>query len=352
MFGDVRKNATLGVLRVLSRCIFLLLGALTGLVGTARTEERTRFELPAKCQLGTNCWIANYVDVDAAVGQHVDFSCGSQTYDGHDGVDIAVRDAVAMRRGVEVLTAANGTVLRVRDGVEDREPKPDELRSILDGNRGCGNGVVIDHGSGWQTIYCHLKQGSVAVAPRQQVKAGDVIGKVGQSGAAEFPHLHFGVLRNGKKVDPFTGTEIGTKACGTDGAEPLWQAGSNIAYSPFSLYAAGFAPGAVDYEQIKKDAGTPDKLRRAELKVLSFWMVYFGAALGDRVSIEVMDPQGKVFVQHEFVQKKNRARQFFFTGKKAAGETLIPGIYTGKATVVREGATVLRGEMVKSVVLE
>lgn len=337
---------------MLSRSIFLLLVALTGLVGAVRAEERTRFELPAKCQLGTSCWIANYVDVDAAVGQHVDFNCGSQTYDGHDGVDIAVRDAVAMTTGVEVLAAANGSVLRVRDGVEDRDPKPDELKSILAGNRGCGNGVVIDHGSGWQTIYCHLKQGSIAVAPRQQVKAGDVIGKVGQSGAAEFPHLHFGVLRNGKKFDPFTGTEIGTKACGTDGAEPLWQAGSNIAYSPFSLYAAGFAPGAVDYEQIKKDAGTPDKLRRAELKVLSFWMVYFGAALGDRISIEVTDPQGKVFVRQEFVQEKNRARQFFFIGKKAAGETLIPGIYTGKATVAREAGTVPRGDMVKSVTLE
>jgi len=112
------------------------------------------------------------------------------------------------------------------------------------------------------------------------------------------------------------------------------------------------APGAADYGQIKKDAGTPDKLRRAELKALSFWMVYFGAALGDRISIEVTDPQGKSFVRQEFVQGKNRARQFFFIGKQAVGETLISGIYTGKATVVREGATVLRSEMVKSVTLE
>src|SRR6185295_3884246 len=98
--------------------------------------------------------------------------------------------------------------------------------------------------------------GSIAVTPRQKVDVGDVIGKLGQSGAAEFPHLHFGVLHNGRKIDPFTGAEIGTKGCGTDSAEPLWQAGSDITYSPFSLYAAGFAPGAADYEEIKKNAGT------------------------------------------------------------------------------------------------
>jgi murein DD-endopeptidase MepM/ murein hydrolase activator NlpD len=267
-------------------------------------------------------------------------------------VDIAVRDAAAMRGGVDVLAAAAGTVLRVRDRVEDREPKADELKNILASNKGCGNGVVIDHGGGWQSIYCHMKQGSIAVAPDRQVKAGDVIGKVGQSGAAEFPHLHFGVLHNGKKVDPFTGAEIGSKACGTDGAAPLWQAGSGIIYAPFSLYAAGFAPGAADFEQIKKDAGSPDTLRRAALKALSFWMVYFGAVLGDRIGIEIMDPEGKVFVQQQFVQEKNRARQFIFTGKKAAGETLKPGTYTGKVTVVRDGSTVAKGGMVKTVTLE
>lgn len=346
------KDMRTPVPQMVSRCIFFLLVALAELAGTSAAEERNRFALPVRCQLGTSCWITNYADTDAAAGRHADFRCGKQTYDGHDGTDLAVRDTRAMEDGVEVLAAAAGTVLRVRDSVEDREPKPGELKSILASNRGCGNGVVIDHGGGWQSIYCHMKQGSIAVEPRQQVNVGDVIGKIGQSGAAEFPHLHFGVLYNGRKIDPFTGAEIGTKACGTNGAEPLWRAGSDITYSPFSLYAAGFAPGVADYQQIKKDAGTPDMLRRAELKALTFWMVYFGAALGDRISIELTDPDGKVFLQQEFVQEKNRARQFFFAGRKATGETLKPGIYTGKATVVRDGSEVHRREMVRSVTLE
>ncbi|TFU03559.1 M23 family metallopeptidase [Polymorphobacter arshaanensis] len=54
-----------------------------------------------------------------------------------------------------------------------------------------GNHVVIDHGNGEFSIYAHLKQGSVAVAPGAMVKAGESIGAVGSSGNSTEPHLHF-----------------------------------------------------------------------------------------------------------------------------------------------------------------
>ncbi len=54
---------------------------------------------------------------------------------------------------------------------------------------GYGNMVVVDHGSGWQSLYAHLAE--VDVVCGQEVYAGDVIGSMGDTGAAEGVHLHF-----------------------------------------------------------------------------------------------------------------------------------------------------------------
>ena len=329
-------------------CILLMLLALAVVMVTANAKEAPPFAFPAACQLGESCWAVNYFDTDPTAGA-ADFRCGTRTYDGHDGTDFAVRDATVMEQGVDVLAAANGTVLRVRDGVRDHDPSPQELAKVLADKKGCGNGLLIDHGNAWQSIYCHMKQGSIAAKPGQKVLSGDVIGRIGQSGAAKFPHLHFGVTHAGKNVDPFTGFERGT-ACGASSIQPLWQ--PSIAYSPFALYAAGFAPGAAEFGKIQKDAGTPASMRRTDLQALSFWMVYFGAARGDRIHMEVRGPDGSFFAQQDIVQEKSRARQFYFIGKKVEGKRLLPGVYTGKATLVRERQDVLMGEIVKTVTLD
>lgn len=65
---------------------------------------------------------------------------------------------------------------------------------------GCGGTIVVSHGHGLDTRYCHLS--GIFVGRNDFVESGDVIGKMGASGRATGNHLHFEVIENGVLCDP------------------------------------------------------------------------------------------------------------------------------------------------------
>ena len=65
-----------------------------------------------------------------------------------------------------------------------------------------GNTVIIDHGLGLFSLYLHLKE--IFVRKGQKIRRGQSLGLVGASGRAKGPHLHWGIVLRGKKVDPFS----------------------------------------------------------------------------------------------------------------------------------------------------
>jgi murein DD-endopeptidase MepM/ murein hydrolase activator NlpD len=67
---------------------------------------------------------------------------------------------------------------------------------------GYGQCVVINHGYGYQTLYGHMSKIKVRVG--QRIKRGDVIGLVGSTGKSTGPHLHYEVIKNGRKINPIS----------------------------------------------------------------------------------------------------------------------------------------------------
>ncbi|MBU9698091.1 M23 family metallopeptidase [Rhodobacteraceae bacterium HSP-20] len=286
------------------------------------------FAQPIACTLGTDCHVQNYFDRDPGAGT-ADVGCGNLTYNGHDGTDFALPSLAAMQAGVDVLAAAPGTVRGIRDGMPDIAIS-DPAAPPLDG-RDCGNGVAIDHGDGWETQYCHMKQGSIRVRTGDRVETGQPLGLVGLSGNTEFPHLHLTIRKDGTELDPFA-PEPAT-ACGTVPPDTLWSA--PLAYDPFGFTGAGFFTAVPEWDAIKAGLDSPATLP-TDAPALVLWASYFGPRQGDELTLAITGPQGEV-IRQTIPIDRTQAIAFRAVGKRTPQGGWPAGSYSGEIALTRNG---------------
>ena len=117
----------------------------------------------------TNGWMTS------DFGPRLDPFTGKQEY--HQGIDVAASF------GSPIFATADGWVLKIKN------------------EKTGGNVIILNHGGGMTTVYCHLSKFNVKVG--QRVKRWDIIGFVGQTGKAIGPHVHYEVRKNGKAVNPY-----------------------------------------------------------------------------------------------------------------------------------------------------
>ncbi|MCF8239693.1 MAG: M23 family metallopeptidase [Saprospiraceae bacterium] len=159
--------------------------------------------------------ISAFVDQDISTGSVKDYACGSRTYDGHRGTDIALfpyRFIKMDNDQVEVIAAASGTILDKSDGNTDKNCGSNMLQA---------NYIMIGHSDGSRALYFHMKKNSVTTKSiGETVEAGEYLGVIGSSGNSSGPHLHFEVWSGSTvatRIDPFYGP------CNTLNSTTWWQ---------------------------------------------------------------------------------------------------------------------------------
>ena len=101
----------------------------------------------------------------------------SGEYKFHEGIDLSASI------GTDIYATGDGTVIKA-------------ARTF----GGYGNLVIIDHGFGYESLYGHMNK--IEVLEGSEVKRGQVIGTVGNTGYSAGPHLHYEVHKNGRHVNP------------------------------------------------------------------------------------------------------------------------------------------------------
>ncbi len=156
------------------------------------TGPSPKFVYPLSSKPAKEYYTYIYVDQDPRTDHMVDYRGGQFIYDQHSGIDLGPASFSWMDAGYPILAMAPGVVTVVDDGNFDRETV------IADRS---GNGVVIDHGDGWQTVYWHFAANSITVKVGDTVTAGQLLGITGSSGTSGGVHLDFEVQHNFAAVE-------------------------------------------------------------------------------------------------------------------------------------------------------
>jgi len=106
--------------------------------------------------------------------------------------------------GAEILAVADGTIVAIQEGYPEQVPLQPATGMTRPQDFG-GNSIILQIAPGVYAYYGHLQPGSITVAAGDQVKTGQVLGLLGNTGNSSGPHLHFGLI---DQPDPMLGLSL------------------------------------------------------------------------------------------------------------------------------------------------
>lgn len=97
----------------------------------------------------------------------------------------------SFHRAIDLATDAGSAVVPILPG---------KVEKVSHGRIGYGNHVIINHGSGFVSLYGHFAK--INIIEGQQVDSNTIIGLIGSTGWSTGPHLHLEIIDNGRKINP------------------------------------------------------------------------------------------------------------------------------------------------------
>lgn len=235
---------------------------------------------------GVPAAVTNYVDhAGAGASAPLDYACGTFSYLGHRGTDIAPWPfpwARMEKNTVQVVAGAPGVLVAKADGNGDGCSASQE-----------GNYANVLHADGSIASYYHLKNGSVTTkAVGQAVSAGEYLGVVGNSGNSNHPHLHLELFRDAtyqENLDPYVGSCAATQAHTLWAQQPDYRPATIHAVMPFSALPAYNFCGSTDPEE-----SMPAKRVFTPGETLFVGVYLSGYVPGTQLTLTLLRPDGEV----------------------------------------------------------
>ncbi|NBX66992.1 MAG: M23 family metallopeptidase [Proteobacteria bacterium] len=287
---------------------------------------------PLVCDAGQGCFIIGYPDMDKMPDAARDYACGPAASEGDPFLRIGLPDVATLTLGLFAVAADAGRVIDATDGLPDTVASTKS--QIRKGTSVCGNGVVIDHGQGMTTAYCHLKRGSIKVKTGDIVEKGTVIGAAGQSGVALWPQLGFSIQKNGFYIDPITGGSP-AEGCGFKPRNIVELPEAFKTYQPAAIVNLGFSIGP----QISQNVALGKAERFAQIApssaTINLWGMVLGLKAGDKIKTALADGRGRIFHQQTLVMDKDKDRQLINFSRQRGYAYWRAGTYSGEVVVTR-----------------
>ena len=223
--------------------------------------------------------LSNYVDLDPTSPGVLDYNGLSQSYDGHNGIDIRISPYFWKKMNdshVEAVAAADGVIIMKQDGFNDTSCSC----------TGSWNAVFIMHADGSVTWYGHLKTNTTTAKDSGDVvNVGEYLGVIGSSGCSTNPHLHFEVYdKDSNLIEPFFGgSNTTTTESWWANQLPYYDSGINKIATHSVSPTAPACPGIeVPNEKFEFNQGDP----------ISFSIAIRHSLTSDSAVVELFEPDG------------------------------------------------------------